>query len=286
MGNILEINNLVKRYKDFKLGEISLSLEPGTILGIVGPNGAGKTTLIKSILGMVVKESGDIKVFGKDLDKSGVEIRDRIGFVSSEMMTILKGLITPQIFGKSYGRFYSKWNEKLYNDYLFKFEIPASKSMGKLSQGMQMKVSLAFALSHDADLLILDEPTAGLDPIFREEILDILLAEIEDTHKSIIISTHITSDLDKCADYLLVMNEGKKLLMGTKDEIIESHSLVKADKSLLNPESKNLFINIRENKFGFDGLTNKLEDIAQHLTKDYLVERPRVEDIMYYYCKK
>ena len=173
MGNILEINNLVKRYIGFKLGEISLSLEPGTILGVVGPNGAGKTTLIKSILGMVVKESGTVNVFGKNLETDGVAIRDRIGFVSSEMMTILKGLITPQIFGKSYGRFYSKWNEKLYHDYLERFEIPASKGIGKLSQGMQMKLSLAFALSHEADLLILDEPTAGLDPIFREEILDI-----------------------------------------------------------------------------------------------------------------
>lgn len=286
MSNILEINNLVKRYLGFKLGEISLSLETGSILGIVGPNGAGKTTLIKSILGMAVKESGEIKVFGKELATDGVEIRDRIGYVSIDMITILKGLITPKVFGKSYGHFYSKWDEKKYHAYLDRFEIPASKSIGKLSQGMKMKVSLAFALSHDADLLILDEPTAGLDPIFREEILDILLAEVEDTHKSIIISTHITSDLDKCADYLLVMNEGKKLLMGTKDEILESHNLVKADKAVLNPESKNLFINIRENKFGFEGLTNKLEDIAQHLTKDYVVERPRVEDIMYYYCKK
>jgi ABC-2 type transport system ATP-binding protein len=286
MGNILEINKLVKRYIGFKLGEISLTLEPGTILGIVGPNGAGKTTLIKSILGMAVKESGDIKVFGKDLATDGVEIRDRIGFVSIEMIAVLKGLITPKIFGKTYGRYYSKWNEKKYHEYLERFEIPASKSIGKLSQGMKMKVSLAFALSHDAELLILDEPTAGLDPIFREEILDILLAEIEDSNKSIIISTHITSDLDKCADYLLVMNEGEKLLMGTKDEIIESHSLVKADKSVLNPELKKLFVNIRENKFGFEGLTNQLQDIAQLMTTDYVVERPRVEDIMYYYCKK
>ena len=286
MNNILEINNLVKRYTGFKLGAISLNLEPGTILGIVGPNGAGKTTLIKSILGMAVKESGDIQVFGKDLTTDGVEIRDRIGYVSIDMITILRGLITPKIFGKSYGHFYSKWDDKKYHDYLDRFEIPASKSIGKLSQGMKMKVSLAFALSHDADLLILDEPTAGLDPIFREEILDILLAEIEDTQKSIIISTHITSDLDKCADYLLVMNEGKKLLMGTKDEIIESHSLVKADKSLLSPELKKLFINIRENKFGFEGLTNQVEDITQLMTTEYVIERPRVEDIMYYYCKK
>lgn len=284
MGNILEINNLVKRYKDFKLGEISLSLEPGTILGIVGPNGAGKTTLIKSILGMVVKESGDIKVFGKNLETDGVEIRDRIGFVSNEIS--VKDLVTPKLLGKIYGNFYSKWNQELYDDYLLRFELPPSKRLNKLSQGMQMKTSLAFALSHDADLLILDEPTAGLDPIFREEIIDILLQKLEDTSKSIIISSHITSDLDKCADYLLVMNKGKTLLSGAKDEIIESHRLIKADKDDINKIAKEYFVNIRNNKFGFEGLTNNIESVTEHLSKDYVIEKPRVEDIMYYYCKK
>ncbi len=284
MKNILEINNLVKRYIGFKLGEISLSLEPGTILGIVGPNGAGKTTLLKSIMGMAIKESGEIKVFGKNLDTDGVEIRNRIGFVNNDKA--VTGFITPKSFGKMYGRFFSKWNEQRYLDYLNRFELPHSKYINKLSQGMQMKLSLAFALSHEADLLILDEPTAGLDPIFKEEILDIILAEIEDTNKSVIISTHITSDLDKCADYLLVMNQGKKLLMGTKDEIIESHYLVKADKSLLNQDNKKLFINIKENKFGFEGLTKEINSVKEILSKDCVIEKAKVEDIMYYYCKK
>jgi len=284
MGNILEINNLVKRYIGFKLGEISLSLESGAILGIVGPNGAGKTTLIKSILGMVVKDAGTINVFNKSIDKGGVEIRDRIGFVSNEIS--VKDLVTPKLLGKIYGNFYSKWNQKLYDDYLFRFELPPSKRLNKLSQGMQMKTSLAFALSHDADLLILDEPTAGLDPIFREEIIDILLQELEDTSKSIIISSHITSDLDKCADYLLVMNKGKTLLSGAKDEIIESHRLIRADKADLNQISKESFVNIRKNKFGFEGLTNKIEAVTENISKEYVIEKPRVEDIMYYYCKK
>ncbi len=284
MKQILSINKLVKKFRDFQLGPISLELEPGTILGIVGPNGAGKTTLIKSILGMIVKDSGSISVFEDELDTKGVQIRDRIGFVNNDL--VMRGSISPKLLGKMYGKFYSKWNQKLYDDYLLKFEITPTKNMNKLSQGMQMKTSLAFALSHDADLLILDEPTAGLDPIFREEIIDILLKELEDNSKSIIISSHITSDLDKCADYLLVMNHGKSLLHAPKDEIIESHRLVKADKAQLTKDNKKSFINIRENKYAFEGLTSNIEEVKSSFSKDLLIERPRVEDIMYYYCKK
>ncbi len=284
MKHILSINKLVKKFRDFQLGPISLELEPGTILGIVGPNGAGKTTLIKSILGMIVKDSGKIIVFEDDIDTKGVDIRDRIGFVNNNL--VMRGSISPKLLGKMYGKFYSTWNQKLYDDYLLKFEITPTKNMNKLSQGMQMKTSLAFALSHDADLLILDEPTAGLDPIFREEIIDILSKELEDNSKSIIISSHITSDLDKCADYLLVMNHGKSLLHAPKDEIIESHRLVKADKAQLTKENKEIFINIRENKFAFEGLTSNIDQVKNSFSKDLVIERPRVEDIMYYYCKK
>lgn len=284
MKHILSINKLVKKFRDFQLGPISLEVEPGTILGIVGPNGAGKTTLIKSILGMIVKDSGKIIVFEDDIDTKGVYIRDRIGFVNNNL--VMRGSISPKLLGKMYGKFYSTWNQKLYDDYLLKFEITPTKNMNKLSQGMQMKTSLAFALSHDADLLILDEPTAGLDPIFREEIIDILSKELEDNSKSIIISSHITSDLDKCADYLLVMNHGKSLLHAPKDEIIESHRLVKADKAQLTKENKESFINIRENKFAFEGLTSNIDQVKNSFSKDLVIERPRVEDIMYYYCKK
>lgn len=284
MKHILKITNLEKKFRDFQLGPISLNLEAGSILGIVGPNGAGKTTLIKSILGMVVKNTGAIEVFGDNLDTQGVKIRDRIGFVNNEIA--LKGSISPKLLGKLYGKFYSKWNQNLYDDYLLKFEINPTKNMNKLSQGMQMKTSLAFALSHSAELLILDEPTAGLDPIFREEIIDILLKELEDNSKSIIISSHITSDLDKCADYLLVMNRGKILLHSSKDEIIENHRLVRADKSELTNDNKDNFINIREYKFGFEGLTTKIDLIKKSFSNDIVIERPRVEDIMYYYCKR
>ncbi len=283
MKDILEIKNLVKKFKYFQLGEVSLTLEQGRILGLVGPNGAGKTTLIKSILDMIVKNSGTIKVFNQDVDQFGVQIRDRIGFVNNDI--VMKGSITPKLLGKMYGNFYSKWNQKLYDDYLVRFEIIPTKNINKLSQGMQMKTSLAFALSHEAELLILDEPTAGLDPIFREEIIDILLKELEDDTKSIIISSHITSDLDKCADYLIVMNDGKILLHDAKDDIIESHRLIRGDKDELSNFLKESFINIRNNKFGFEGLINNVDAIKNY-SGNYIIERPRVEDIMYYYCKK
>lgn len=284
MNKILEINNLVKEYKDFTLGEISFSLEKGTILGIIGPNGSGKTTLIKTIMGMVIKKSGDISVFGQDADEYGAEIRDRIGFINYDDK--IKEMMSPRSLGNTYGRFYSEWDSQKYQAYLDRFEINWSKRINKLSQGAQMKVFLAFALSHNAELLIFDEPTAGLDPIFREEILDIFLKEIEDSEKSIIISTHITSDLDKCADYLLVMNEGKKLLYGSKDEILDNHKLVKGDSAILSDENRSLFISIKNNKFGFEGLTKRATEVTKIMGKNYLIEKPRVEDIMVFYCKK
>jgi ABC-2 type transport system ATP-binding protein len=284
MNNIIKVDNLVKEYKHFTLGELSFTLEKGSILGIVGPNGSGKTTLIKTILGMAIKKSGVVEVFHKDLDNHGVEIRDRIGFVNSEFA--FNPGMKPKHLGKIYGHFYTEWDEKKYQDYLKKFDIRGGSNFNKLSTGMKVKASLAFALSHNAELLILDEPTAGLDPIFREEILNILMDEIEDSNKSIIISTHITSDLDKCADYLMVMKEGKNVLFGAKDDILDAHKIVKGDHTKLEATTEKLFVNIKNNKFGFEGLTKNTEDVTSILGSKFVVEKPKVEDIMVYYCKK
>ncbi len=284
MSKIINIKNLVKEYRHFTLGEISFSLEKGTILGIVGPNGSGKTTLIKTIIGMAVKKSGLVEVFGKSQDTDAVEIRDRIGFVNTD--AIFNPGLRAKNLGKTYGHFYSKWDEKKYQWYLEQFEIRKKSTLQKLSTGERVKVSLAFALSHDAQLLILDEPTAGLDPIFREEILNTLMLEVENTDKSIIISTHITSDLDKCADYLMVMRGGKNVLFGTKDDILDSHKIVKGDYAKLESASKNLFVNVRNNKFGFEGLTRQVDDVISLLGENYVVEKPKVEDIMVHYCRK
>ena len=284
MNTVLAVENLVKRYRHFRLGALSFKLEKGTVLGIVGPNGSGKTTLIKAILGMVLKESGSIKVFGNDIDVDGPAIRDRIGFVQSEFPFNVR--LKAKNLGKLYGHFYSDWNEDVYKEYLKKFEIRTNSTLSKLSTGMRVKVSLAFALSHKAELLILDEPTAGLDPMFREEILDLLMTEIEDSDKSIIIATHITSDLDKCADYLMVIKDGKNVLFGEKDEILESHQIVKGDYAEITPTTEKLFVGIKNNKFGFEGLTKNVEDIKTVLGANYLTEKPKVEDIMVFYSRK
>ena len=202
---MLEINNLSKEfYEGFKLDNISFKLEPGYIMGFIGPNGSGKSTAIKLIMNLLKKDSGEIKIFGKDNIKSEIEIKDRIGFVYDEPyfydnLTInhMKNIIAP---------FYSKWDDDLFQKYLRDFELGNDYKIKKLSKGMKMKFALAIALSHHAELIIMDEPTSGLDPIFRREILDILHNIIQDENTSIFFSTHITTDLEKIADYITYIN--------------------------------------------------------------------------------
>jgi len=173
MNNILEVQNINKSYKDFSLKNVSFELKEGYIMGFIGPNGAGKTTVIKLIMNLIKKDSGSIKVFGKDHIKNEKEIKDRIGFVYDDncyyeefKLYEIKRIIAP---------FYSKWNDDLFNKYIRQFELPLDKKLKKLSKGMKMKFSIAMALSHDPDLIIMDEPTAGLDPVFRAELLELLL---------------------------------------------------------------------------------------------------------------
>ncbi|MBO8158166.1 ABC transporter ATP-binding protein [Thermosyntropha sp.] len=281
MAPILEVKNLCKSFGDFALEEVSFSLEPGYIMGFIGPNGAGKSTIIKLILNLLRKDRGDIKVFGLDHVKNEQEIKNRIGFVFDEnyyyeelTVSEMKRIIAP---------FYSNWNDKIFKHYMKKFSLPPKRKIKDLSKGMKMKFSLAVALSHNAELLIMDEPTSGLDPIIRDELLEILGEFIQDENKGVFFSTHITSDLDKIADYITFINEGKIVFSSPKEELWDRYVLVKGEKDLLDADIKKYFIGIRENRFGFTGLAFDKENMARKLKGRTVLEKPTLEDIMLYF---
>ncbi|MGB9839074.1 ABC transporter ATP-binding protein [Thermovenabulum sp.] len=285
MAPILEVKNLRKNFKDFSLKDISFTLDRGYIMGFIGPNGAGKTTTIKLIMNLLKRDAGQIKIFGynnDDADKE-IEIKNKIGFVFGENifyeeLTIeeMKGIIAP---------FYKYWEERVFNDLIRDFSLPRRKKIKELSKGMKIKFSLAVALSHNAELLIMDEPTSGLDPIVRSELLDFLSEYIQDENKSVFISTHITSDLDKIADYITFINDGSIVFSSPKDDIFEYYSIVKGPKDFLDEDIKKYFVGIKENKFGFEGLIKEKETAKKLFQDKVIFERPCLEDIMFYFTR-
>lgn len=283
MSYVLEINNLRKTYKGFSLKDINIKLEQGYITGFIGANGAGKSTTIKSILNLINRDSGDVKIFNKDNKTNDKELKNKIGVVLDEgyfyeelTLKEMKNIIAPM---------YSNWNENQFDNYIRRFNLPLDRKISKLSKGMRMKYSIAIALSHNAELFIMDEPTSGLDPIVREELLEILSDIIQEENKTIFFSTHITSDLDKIADYLIIINDGKILLQGAKDEIIEGHRLVKGDKNLLTLENRKDFVAIKENSYGFEALTKEASKLSRTYGDKLVMEKPNIEELMLYYIR-
>jgi len=277
---MLEVKNLSKKFKNFELDNISFKLEPGYIMGFIGPNGAGKSTTIKLIMNLLKKDSGEIKVFNKDNIEFEKEIKNRIGFVYDESyfyedlsISQMKNIVAP---------FYKEWNNELFNKYMKDFDLDPKQKIRKLSKGMKMKFSLSLALSHNADLIIMDEPTSGLDPVFRREILDILYDIIQDEKKSIFFSTHITSDLEKIADYITFINDGKIVFSKSKDEILESYAIIKGGNNLIDNDLRKEFIGIRETKVGFEGLSQDSQKLKKLLGNNIIIEKPSLEDIMVY----
>lgn len=283
MENILEVTNLRKEYTDFILKDISFSLPRGFIMGFIGPNGAGKSTTIKLIMNLVRKDSGEIKVFGLDNTDHDREIKQNIGFVYDENHYYEE--LTPEEIRSIIAPFYSRWDDEAYYGFLRSFELPQKKKLKNFSKGMKTKFSLAVALSHGAELVIMDEPTSGLDPVFRREILDILLELIQDERKSVLFSTHITSDLDRVADYITFINRGEIVFSAQRDEILENYGLVRGSKELLDESTRPQFVGIRETSLGFEALTRDIQKIRSLLKERAVVEKATLEEIMLYTVK-
>lgn len=277
---ILCVQNLCKRYERFELKNVSFRLDKGYIMGFIGRNGAGKTTTLKSILNLVHKAAGAVSVLGKDFTQNELELKQQIGFMFGGVDYYLKSRIYK--ITDVTRRFYSNWDNDIYARYLKRFAIDENKKIAELSHGMRVKYSLALALSHNAKLLILDEPTSGLDPVARDDLLELFQELIEDGERSILFSTHITSDLEKCADYITYIQNGRIIESRSKDELIAAYRLVKGAPGKLDMLSSQL-ISYKINSFGFTGLI-KADDLpgGEGLT----VEPPTLEEIMIYHEKR
>ena len=252
---ILEVKDLNKIYPSFRLNNVSFTLEEGSIMGFIGRNGAGKTTTLKAIMNLIHKNSGEVKIEGKDFIENENVLKGNIGFLLAEHDYYTKKKI--KIISNVTKRFYKDWYDDKYHYYLKFFNIDENKAIKDLSNGMKVKYQLAIALSHNAKLLILDEPTSGLDPISRDEILEIFKKIVKDKKHAILFSTHITSDLDKCADAITYIHNGSIVASETKNDFLETYLLVSGSENDLNDKLKNHFISYRIEDGKFAGMIKK-----------------------------
>ncbi|MBO8170273.1 MAG: ABC transporter ATP-binding protein [Bacillaceae bacterium] len=284
MNKILELKEVSKSFQDFRLKNISFSLNPGYIMGFIGSNGAGKSTTIKLIMNLIKKDGGEIRIFGKDHIAAEQEIKQRIGFVY-EANHFYEELTTEEM-KKVIAPLYRNWDEREFRRYMEMFELPSNRKIKDLSRGMRMKFSLAIALSHHAELLIMDEPTSGLDPVVRSELLDLFSAFIQDENRAILFSTHITTDLDKIADYITFINRGNLVLHATKDDILDHYGVVKGGLELLDDDVKTMFVGLKQSRYGFEGLVEDRREAEQLMGQHVVIEKPSLEDIMVFYARR
>ena len=276
MNNILKVENLRKSYGDFSLSDVTFSLPEGCITGFIGINGAGKTTTLRTLLGLAKKASGHIELFGLDMEKNEKQIKNRIGVVLDDgcfydelSLAEMKSVISAA---------YTSWSEQDYRRYMDMFSLDPKQKINTLSKGMKMKYALVLALSHNAELLIMDEPTSGLDPLIRSQLLKVLTDYMENGGKGVFFSTHITSDLDKIADMLIMINNGRIIFQEEKDFLLDTYRIVKGDVKALTDDVRKHFLSITETAFGFTGITKQVSEI-QSFFPDAIVERPTIEDV-------
>lgn len=281
--NAIEINGLTKKYDGFTLDNISFNVPKGSIMGFIGQNGAGKTTTIRALLNITKTDGGSIKMLGMDLQEHEYEIKEQIAAVFDEL-PFYDGF-TAKTLGIMFEGMYGGWNKEQYYAYLERFNLPMKKKISKFSKGMKMKLQIATALSHGAKLLIMDEATTGLDPVVRNEILDIFREYLKDDTNSILMSSHITSDLDKIADSVTFIDHGKILLTGYKDEILEKHGMAKCSREDFKEINPNDYISARVNDFGVDFLVPDKAACKQKYS-GLLIENTNLEDIMLFYVNK
>ena len=281
--NAVEISGVTKKYDGFTLDNISFSVPAGSIMGFIGQNGAGKSTTIKAILNIIGIDSGKITILGKDHIKDEYEVKSQVAAVFDEL-PFHEGFNANQICTMFSG-LYPNWDREKYFGYLDRFGLPRKKKLKQFSKGMKMKLQIATALSHGAKLLIMDEATTGLDPVVRNEILDIFREYLQDETNSILMSSHITSDLEKIADSVTFIDKGKILLSGIKDEILENHGLIKCKKdelSMLAPED---YISARISDFSAEAMVADRE-LCRKKYPGILIEKTDLEEIMLFYVNR
>ena len=279
---ILECRDLTKRYTSFCLDQMNLTVEEGTIMGFIGENGAGKTTTLKLIMGLIHAESGEVKLFGKTMKHNEQEIKEKIGVVLGEHY--FDNGVCPKEVNSIMKAVYKRWNSKQFCEYLNRFSLPNKKAIKDFSKGMKMKLALAVALSHEPELLLLDEVTSGLDPVVRNEILDLLLDFIQDENHSVLFSSHITSDIEKIADSITFVHEGRVIASGTREETFDRAGIVKGTMDQIMSIPKEQFIRYKEGTFGVNALIKDRYSLMQG-RKDLTIDKASLEEYMYYYIK-
>jgi ABC-2 type transport system ATP-binding protein len=280
--NAIEFQHVTKKRKGFAIENLSFTIPKGYITGFIGPNGSGKTTTIQMMMDILQIDSGDINVFG--YSHKNHEMKQKIGFVYDELFmyedfTIhhMKSFIAP---------IYETWNEVLFQKYVKKFDLPQRKKIKTFSKGMKMKTSLLFALSHEPEFIVMDEPTSGLDPIFRRELLDLLQDLMVNENQTIFLSTHITNDLDRIADYIIFIYQGKILFQKSMDEIRENFHVIKGPKNMIDEDTKGLFTGIQISDTGFQGLYEGNPTIFETFGEEIVIENATLEDIMFLMTRK
>ena len=280
--NNIEIKDLSKKYAGFLLDKISFDVPAGSIVGLIGENGAGKTTTIKSILN-IIKSEGTVKIFNKDINQNEKEIKQNIGVVLDD--SFLSTYLTPKYINSVMKEFYKNWDEEKYNKLLKQFGLPSDKLIKDFSSGMKMKLKIATAISHNPKLLILDEPTSGLDPVVRNEILDIFRKYIEeDETRSILLSSHITTDLEHISDYIIFIDRGKTILNVPTNELLENYGIIKCSKEEFAKISEDDYISYRKSKYQYEVLTSDKNKIKKKYNISS-IDKPSIEDIMLFYIR-
>nr|WP_307992750.1 ABC transporter ATP-binding protein [uncultured Niameybacter sp.] len=278
--NVIELNNVKKTLGSFTLDIPNLVVKEGYITGFIGQNGAGKTTTLRLIMGLLNPDQGEIKVFGKSVKKDGVAIRDLVGYVGEPIGYLTEATIEDT--KKMIAPFYRDWDDALYNKYMKLFQLDSKKKIKELSQGQGKQIALIMALAHRPKLILLDEPTANLDPIVRHEILDLIMEHMQNEEVSTFYSTHITSDLDKASDYVVMLKEGRVVMYEDKEAMASKYFIVKGSKSILNKDLEKALVGITQNTFGFEALTQYKNELENRFGSKVLFERASLEDMMIY----
>lgn len=276
MENAIVIENLSKSYDGFKLDDVNLTLPKGCIMGFIGENGAGKSTTIKLILDLIHAEKGKVKILGKSNKVSS--FKEQIGVVMDECL--YPDNLSMTDIDKILKNTYKNWDSSKYFEYLKRLDVPVQKFVKELSKGMKMKMMISIALSHDTKLLILDEATSGLDPVVRDEILDIFLEYMQDGERSIFMSTHITSDLERICDYITFIHNGKIMFVEEKDQLLDQFAILKCRKEELEEVSRDAIKATRDNVYGAEALVYR-----NKVNNSMIMERPTIEDIMLFYSR-
>ena len=278
--NAIEILGATKRYEGFTLDNISFDVPKGSIMGFIGQNGAGKTTTIRSLLNITDIDEGEIRLLGLDHIKDEFEIKKRIAVVFDELP--FHDVFNAADMARIFEGLYPQWDNGVYASYLDRFKLPLKKKVGQYSKGMKMKLQIACALSHNAELLVMDEATTGLDPVVRDEILHIFMEYLQDGERSILMSSHITGDLEKIADSVTFIDRGRLLLSGYKDDILESHGIMKCSRSDYKQVDKSDFISARISDFGAEMLVSDRKGCTEKYS-GLVMDNATLDEIMIYY---